>query len=170
MKRALLIVTRYSALRKGEVLGLLWSDILDHKGDCKSAVDIVRQWDDRRGLVALKTKDSSVAYFLAPARAAVKALAAKAKHKPDERVFPVWESKIYEWFIRQQRRLGIKNPETGRPYKFHGLRHSAIREQADKNGLEFASRFARHKNLDTTKIYTERSVEDTVGIMERAIR
>jgi len=168
-RRVMLLTARYSALRKGELLGLVWSDVLDHEGNCKQSVNVVRQWDDRRGVISIKTKDTSVAYLLAPAREAIQRLAGLEKRKPQDRMFPFWESKAYSWFIGLQTKLEIVNPETGHPYRFHDLRHTGIREQADVNGIEFANRFARHKRMDTTKIYTERPVEDTVAIMEKAL-
>lgn len=151
-----MIAARESGLRKGELLGLTWGGILEPGGGIRPTFDVRGQWDDRVGFKRTKTGESRIGYFLPEAVAVLKKL---PKGAPDERVFPFYESAIYEWFVGLQIRLGIKNPETGQEFRWHDLRHSLGTELVHGNGdrgLAIAQAILGHKNIQTTIGYSKK--------------
>ncbi len=155
-RHACLIAARESGLRKGELLGLVWGDILDPQGRVRPSFEVSRQWDDSKGLKSMKVGFGKTGYFLPKAVEVVKKL---PPGKPEERVFPFYESSIYEWFIHLQEELGIKNPATGEEYRWHDLRHSLgtelVHGHGDK-GIALAKEILQHKNVQTTMGYSQK--------------
>lgn len=166
LERVCMIAARESGLRKGELLGLTWGDIVGADGKIQRAFNLRGQWDDILGFKPTKTRVGRRAYFLPRAVDEVSKL---ERGKPAERVFPFYESGIYSWFVALQASLGIKNPETGSPYRWHDLRHSLGKElvhgKGDK-GLTQAARMLGHKNLNTTRGYSEQSDDEFMDEVE----
>jgi integrase len=166
LKYACLIAARESGMRKGELLGLTWSDILDAKGKVRKSFDIRGQWDDTRKFIPTKTKNSRTGYFLPKAVEIVSTLTPGA---PSDRVFPFYESQIYNWFIALQDRLRIKNPQTDHAYRWHDIRHTLgtelVHGHGDK-GLTIAAQILGHKSINTTRGYSQLSDDD---VIERAL-
>lgn len=165
---ACMIAARESGLRKGELLGLTWSDVTGVDGKIRRAFNLRGQWDDIVGFKPTKTKVGRPGYFLPKA---VEVISKLPRGKPAERVFPFYESGIYSWFVDLQRSIGIKNPETGDPYRWHDLRHSLgtelVHGHGDK-GLTLAAKMLGHKSLNTTRGYSELSDDEfmtEVGIL-----
>lgn len=165
--RTVYVVARFSAVRKGELLGLNWSDVLDANGAAKQSCAIRGQWDDRRGFVMTKTSDARLVYFMEEARAAIEKLAKATKDRqPFNRVFSFSEAFVWKWWKRTQKRLGIVNQETNDGFRFHDIRHTALKATANEHGLEMAALQGGHKSLETTRIYTQRTPEETVAILD----
>lgn len=166
LKHACLIAARESGMRKGETLGLTWSDIVDQRGKIRSSFNIRGQWDDTRKFIPTKTKNSRTGYFLPKA---VEVLSHLKPGAPDDRVFPFYESQIYNWFISLQERLKIKNPATNEEYRWHDIRHSLgtelVHGHGDK-GLTIAAQILGHKSINTTRGYSQLSDDD---VIERAL-
>lgn len=165
---SLFIVASWSALRKGELLGLLWSDVLED-GKVRSVVPIRGQWSDGEGFKEMKVGEGKYGYILEPARKALQALFSSAKSEPgfpNVRVWATTEANAWKRFIAVQKRLGIKNPDTGREYRFHDLRHTSIlKTYHATRDLNKARELAGHKSLATTTIYaTERPEEFMEGL------
>lgn len=160
LHHACMIAARESGMRKGELLGLTWGDILDLSGKVKRAFNIHGQWDDVEGFKPTKTRAGRAGYFLPRA---VEVISKLPRGKSADRVFPFFESRIYVWFIDLQKGLGIVNPETGSPYRWHDLRHSLGKElvhgHGDK-GLTTAARMLGHKSLNTTRGYSEQTDDE----------
>lgn len=170
---ALLIVARESALRKGELLGLTWRDVLDHENQVKSSVAVRGQWDDKRGFVETKTGASKLGLLTTAARDAIRSIwnrYRKVKPKLDDRIFPFWESSVWKWFRDLQCDLGVSNPETGRPYRFHDMRHSVGVELVRAGKIQTAQKMLNHKSVNTTMGYAERSAEELLGEVEEVRR
>lgn len=162
LKYACLMTARYSGMRKGELLGITWSDIMDHSGEIKESFDLRGQWDDVEGFKPTKTGAGRTAYFLPEA---LKVLNSLDRGAPEERVFPFWESQIYSWFIGLQERLKVKDPETGEEYVWHGLRHSLGTELVHghgEKGLTTAKEILGHRNVNTTLGYARQSAKDVL--------
>lgn len=162
LEHACLIAARESGLRKGELLGLTWADIVGHDGKLKNSFEIRGQWDDVEGFKVMKVGSGKIGYFMPKA---LPILSKIKRGKPEERVFPFWESEIYNWFIRLQEKIKVKNPETGYPYRFHDCRHSLgtelVHGHGDK-GLAIAAQVLGHSNLNTTRNYSLLSSEDVL--------
>lgn len=167
LRHACLIAARESAMRKGELLGVTWGDIVGPDGKILPAFNLRGQWDDCEGFKATKTAGSRVAYFLPKA---IEVLSKLPRGKPEDRVFPFAESGIYEWFVGLQRKLGIVKPESGYPYRWHEIRHTLLSELVHSGkgdeGLLTAKEIGGHKNIQTTLGY---AVQSPAEIMKKAI-
>lgn len=163
LEYACMIAARESGLRKGELLGLTWRDILDGDGNIKTSFEIQGQWDDVEGFKVMKVGSGKLGYFMPKA---VPVLSKLKKGNPEDRVFPFWESQIYVWFVKLQESLGIKNPETGEEFRWHDLRHSLgtelVHGKGDK-GLMIAAEILGHSNLNTTRGYSRLGAADTLA-------
>lgn len=169
-KWALLIVACYSALRKGELLGLRWRDVLN--GDSiKTSFPLSGQWSDRDQIVVpTKTQESRIGFLLQEARDALMELARLIKNpRVDDWIWPLSEASAWAWLTSLQKRLGINNPDTGRPYRFHDLRHTAaIRVMRTTGDLASVAELLGHSSLETSRIYTQERPEEFVDRLERA--
>lgn len=166
LKHAFLVVARASGLRKGELLGLTWADILDHKGKIKAEIEIRGQWRDRQGFQPTKTRNSRLGYLTEKAKKALEEV--QDSQKNTDRVFPFWNSGIWSWFNQLQRQLRIANPETGYPYRVHDIRHSLGLELAHKKGrLDVAKQMLGHKNIQTTTIYSQPHAGEFLKTVEK---
>lgn len=163
LEHACLIAARESGLRKGELLGLTWADIIGHDGKLKNSFEIRGQWDDVEGFKVMKVGSGKIGYFMPKA---LPVLSKLKRGKPEGRVFPFWESEIYNWFIRLQEKLKVKNPETGEEYRWHDLRHSLgtelVHGHGDK-GLAIAAQVLGHSNINTTRGYSQLSAKDVLA-------
>ena len=167
---ALLLVARETGCRKGELLGLTWRDVLGPDGRARPSVSIRGQWSDREGFKGPKTGNGRVQPFSAAARAALDSVRDRRRaERPDSRVFAMSEASAWRRFVGVQTALGIENPETGFPYRFHDLRHSVGVECARAGRLDLARRMLGHKRLETTMIYAEQTADEILTDYE-AIR
>lgn len=162
---ALLVVTRESALRKGEVLGITNADLVGPDGDIPNEFPLRGQWDDNEGFKPTKTGAARPAYLSDRARQVLRKL---PKGEPTDRVFPFWESAVYRWFIALQKRLGIVNPATGYPYRFHDIRHTLVSELVRAQRIDLAKKLAGHKNYNTTLGYAEMGADEFIAAVAAA--
>ena len=165
---ALLVTARTSAMRKGELLGITWSDVEDGV-KVRSNFPLRGQWDDRGGFKATKTGSGRSAYLLKDARQAIAKLRATEAKKDQlgDRIWPYTEVEAWRWWNTLQRSLKISNPETGRPFRFHDLRHcAAIRTLKRTGKLSDVSELCGHKNPATSQIYTTPRPEDFAKSIE----
>lgn len=172
---AFIIVARETGLRKGEILGLAWGDVLDGNGKVKSSTQIRRQW--RRGEWALpKTRRSRVAVFSKTARQAFEELLTRSRGGDrlgslrERRVFPLSPSGVYTWFIYLQRTLDIKNPETGYEYRVHDIRHTLGSNLVRAGRPDLAQVMLGHKNIETTMLYAQKGTEEILEDLEKVKR
>lgn len=171
-KRALVIVAAQSGLRKGELLGLTWTDVM--KGDeVKQIITLRGQWDDNRGFIPTKTDAGRLAYLLEDSRAALTKVAQVLRKqkalKLDDRVFPYYENYVWSWWVELQKRLKIKNSETGHEYRWHDLRHHAGITTLQATGrLDRVQELLGHKNPATSAIYARERPEEFVAGLEQA--
>ena len=163
----LILVARETGLRKGEILGLMWGDVLDPAGKVKTSIELRGQWDDCRGFIPTKTGASRLAYLT---ETACKAIDTLQRGKSEDRLFPFWESMVWKWFTGLQRRLEIANPATGRPYRFHDIRHSLGYELVRAGRVDLAKKMLGHKNVNTTMGYAEQGAEELLQDLERVRR
>lgn len=168
---SLILVARFAAMRKGEILGLTWGDVLDHEGNARNSFPIRGQWDDVQHFKPTKTVNSRQALMTREAQAAIDRLRtwAVAKGRPcrkTDRIFPITEAGVWKWWVSLQKRLGVANPQTGRPYRFHDLRHTRATELARAKRLDLAQQQLGHKSINTTQIYAMRSAEELIEDME----
>ena len=164
---SLLVAAMSSALRKGELLGVTWGDIMDRK-EIRSNFPLRGQWDDRVGFKETKTDSGRIAYFLAEVREALLALHKHlGKVAAEDRIWPYTEVSAWSRWIVLQKRCKITNPDTRRPYRFHDMRHTAaIRTYRQTKDIQKASVLCGHKNSATTAIYTQQRHEDFVASLE----
>jgi integrase len=172
LHNSMIIVARHTGLRKGELLGLIWSDLIDHDEVLLESVSIMRQWSDaQRRFIPTKTKQSRMGFFLEEAQDALVRLHDWATPERHDRVFPITGTGIYKWFIRAQNQLDVVNPRTGHPYRFHDLRHALATELVRGGRIDLAQKMLGHKNIATTMRYSQQSAEDIIkdvkGIRER---
>lgn len=166
-KHALLVVARETGLRKGEVLGLTWSVVLDHNGAVKNSIELRGQWSDRGGFKPTKSHASRLALLSKEAREVVEKLKDEQDEiKGDDRLFPFWESATYNWFVSLQTRLGITNPDTGSAYRFHDLRHALGSELVRGGRTDLAQKMLGHKNINTTMGYAEQRPDEMLDDLE----
>ena len=169
---SLIMVASRSGMRKGELLGLTWGDVMN--GDeVRASFNLRGQWDDQTGSFrATKTGSGRTAYLLDDAKAALgrwRKEAAKAGSKGPDRVWNVSESTVWSWFTTLQRRLKVANPETGRPYRFHDCRHyAAVSTYRVTGELHRATVLLGHKSPATTMIYAAERPEDYLATLEKA--
>ncbi|MGH9388130.1 MAG: tyrosine-type recombinase/integrase [Vicinamibacteria bacterium] len=181
--RVLLRVARSTGLRKGELLGLTWGDVFEFGNGlenprARQAVTVRGKWSDVGGFELTKTGASRVAYLDAEARAAIELLY-KFSQVADKKagvvevpnpVARIWHlSCAGAWlmFVTLQRKLGIANPATRQPFRFHDLRHSTATEIAQKTGdLALVAQVLGHKSLESSRKYVTRTAGEVVGRLE----
>ena len=165
---SLLVAAASSALRKGELLGVTWGDVEDGR-EIRSNFPLRGQWDDHDGFKETKTDSGRIAFLLKETREAIVAVRrGEAKSEgPADRIWPYTEVQAWKRWVALQRRLGIANPDSRRPFRFHDLRHTAALRALKRNGqLSDASTLCGHKNPATTAIYTQQRPEDFVASLE----
>jgi len=165
------MVARDSGLRKGELLGLTWGDIL-HGESIRTSVNIRGQWDDRVGFKITKTGEAKLGYLLEDSRAVLMRL--YKERRPRDRSVRIWEvseATTWERWVHLQKDLGIANPDTGEPYRVHDLRHTAAHSAYKATGdLTKAQKLLGHKSLATTGIYSQERPEEFVAGLDKARR
>jgi len=167
---SLLVVAAWSGLRKGELLGLTWKDVVD--GDHIAPSFVLRgQWDDRSGTFkATKTGASRSCYLLQAAREALQRFWIRLGHpRGTDRIWPIAESSVWRWFVALQRRARVKNPDTGREYRVHDLRHTAaVRTYRATGDITKATTLLGHRNPATTLIYAQERPEEVARGLDAA--
>lgn len=168
---SLIMVMTRGGMRKGEALGLAWSDVLSD-GNVMPSFELRGQWDDRvHGFIPTKTGSGRRSYLLDEARSALAAHLSDTKKrgvfKMDGRIWEISEAATWRKFVAIQRRLGIKNKETGRPHKVHACRHTcAIRTYRATKDITRAQIMLGHKSPATTQIYAVERPEDFSASIE----
>lgn len=170
LMRSLIICARETGLRKGELLGLEWGDLEDSNGGLRPTIEIRGQWVDGKGFVPTKTRRSRLAYFSRAALAALREYRKSLNGQVTGRIWPISESGVWIAWTDAQKRLGIKNPDTGQPYRFHDLRHTVGLELVRAGRIDLAKRLLGHSRLETTLVYSEQSPEDVLADVERIRR
>lgn len=171
--RAYVVVARESGLRKGEMLGLTWADVLD--GDeIRTSTPIRGQWKDGEGFRPTKTNAGKTGFLLQEARKALEEMLASTGKSGDWRAARIWgvtEARVWGWFTSLQKRLGIRHPDTGRPFRVHDLRHTAaLRTYRATRDLHRSQVLLGHKSINTTAIYAQERPEDFVASLEGALK
>jgi integrase len=141
--KALLIVAADSGMRRGELLGLRWSDV---------ALD--------RGIASLThTKNGSARQVPLTVRAvaALRSLQADGSTSED-RVFPMSAGALEQAWRRLCERAGVSG------LRFHDLRHEAV-SRLFEHGLNVmeVSAISGHRELRMLRRYTHLSAEDLVA-------
>ena len=170
---ALIVTAIESGMRKGELLGLTWGDILDGR-EVRVDIEIRGQWSDQKGgFHPTKTGSVRVAYLLDGSRAALGRLWGSFKKpipKLTDRIWSVSEGAAWARFVALQRSIGVKSPDTGRPYRFHDMRHTAaIRTYKATGDIHRATMLLGHRNPATTMVYTQERPEDFVKGLNSAL-
>ena len=165
-RAAFIRVARASGLRKGELLALTWGDVL-REGRSKGQVDIRGKWKDGEGFQRTKTGVSRPAYFTEDARAALDGLRRTlGTIDLDSRIWPMSCAGAWCFWTKFQRELGISNPETGRPYRVHDLRHHCGVELVAAGKIGLAQQFLGHRSVNSTLKYSVRTAEDVLKEVE----
>jgi integrase len=169
--RSYLVVASRSGMRKGEMLGLTWGDVLDKK-TVRPTISVRGQWDGQIGAFReTKTRQSRTAYLLEDARQALAAYAATVTPNPAERVWNASESGVWRWFKALQKRLKVANPDTGRNYRVHDLRHSAaLRTYRATKDITRAQVLLGHRSPATTQIYAQERPEVFLKTLEDSFK
>ena len=168
-RAALIRVARASGLRKGELLGLTWGDVLKD-GKARSQVDVRGKWKDGKGFEPTKTGVSRPAFFTEDARAAIdglnRSLVRGGPARIGERIWGLSCAGAWSFWTAFQRGLGIANPDTGRPFRFHDLRHTVGVELVGAGKIGLAQQFLGHRSVNSTMKYAVRTAEDVLKEVE----
>lgn len=171
---SLFTVAAWSALRKGELLGVSWSDVLKDSIGIRANFELRGQWSDTEGFKEMKVGEGKNGYLLLPARNSLLAFLPSQRKDPEfprARIWETTEANAWKRFVSVQRRLGIKNPDTGREYRFHDLRHTGILKTYHATGdLNQARELAGHKSLATTTIYSTERPDEYVAKLDAKFR
>ena len=167
-QKTLFLVARYSGMRKSELLGLEWNDVLDPSGKSIRGHSVLRrQWDDKqKKFRSLKTKRPRQIFFLPKAQKALDEYRRVVKPARDSRVFQITGTTAWRWWVQAQKRAKVTNPETGYEYRFHDLRHSLGLEIVRKGKIQLAKKLLGHADVNTTMKYAERTPEDILNELE----
>lgn len=164
-RAALVRVARASGLRKGELLGLTWGDVLKD-GKARSQVDVRGKWKDGSGFEPTKTGVSRPAYFTEDARAALDQLRRVGFRASVDRIWNFSCAGAWSFWVAFQRSIGVANPDTGRPYRFHDLRHTVGVELVAAGKIGLAQQFLGHRSVNSTMKYSVRTAEDVLKEVE----
>lgn len=162
LRHAVLIrVARATGLRKGELLGLTWADVLEG-GRARVDVAVRGKWHDVRGFELTKTGASRKAYLDADARTALEDLAHERAScgtppRSSSRIWPLSCAGAWGMWTRFQRAIGVENPETGEPYRFHDLRHTVGVELVAAGKIGLAQQVLGHRSVNSTMRYATRT-------------
>ncbi len=176
--QTLIVVAYESGMRKGELLGLIWSDLLDRDRKIREVVTLRGQWDDCKGFKPTKTGAGRLVYLGEESLRFLKRYMGwfidtqgGLGLQSDKRVWPLTESGTWSRFTKAQRRLKIQNLETAKPFRFHDLRHSAGVNTLQATGrLDRVQSVLGHKNPATSIIYAQERPEDVAASLKAAFR
>ena len=151
--KAAVLLAAFCGLRRGEVRGLLWGDILESEG----IINVVHNYVDGEGAKGCKCGSSrQVALLDIVSKALNEVKAVSPSTAPESFVLfdlskdtrPISDEVIKDGFVRMLKAIGIDSDEkTRRNLTFHGLRHSFI-TNARMQGLSDAvvQAMAGHKS------------------------
>jgi integrase len=88
------------------------------------------------------------------------------RENPQKKIGEKWQSKSYQKAIKKAFARARKDGKELVEWTSHQLRHSAATEVRKMCGLETASAFLGHADIETTKIYAERAQEEAVKAAE----
>jgi integrase len=166
--RALVTVARETGMRKGEILGLSWGDVW-HDGKPRPVIALRGQWSDSKGFKDAKTGVGRSVLVTKKGREATAEL--RREHPPGvkdtQRMIPMSCAWAWKAWVGCQRLQGIKNPATGRPYRFHDIRHTAAVELVKAGRIDLAQKLLGHKSIATTMKYAERPDEEVLADIEK---
>lgn len=168
----LILLARETALRKGELLGLTWGDVLAEDGSVRAVVVVRGQRTESGRFKVPKADGSRNAFLSVKARKWIAGLLANF-HGHNNRgalLFECSHPYAWEWWTGLQSRLGLSNAATRKPYRFHDLRHTLGTELVKKGRLDLAQKALGHKNPATTMRYAERSPEELGAEIEKTRR
>jgi integrase len=155
----LLRVARATGLRKGELLGLTWGDVLE-AGRSRADVSIRGKWSDVRGFELTKNGTSRKAYLDADARTALEDLYRVQVGGPPRATARIWRlscAGAWAMWTSFQRRIGLENAETGEPFRFHDLRHTVGVELVAAGKIGLAQQVLGHRSINSTMRYATRT-------------
>jgi integrase len=170
--RALVTLARETGMRKGEILGLSWGDVWD-QGKPKRIIALRGQWSDSKGFKDAKTGVGRNVLVSSKGREALAELRREnhAKYLNDtQRMIPMSCAWAWKAWVGCQRLMGIKNPATGRAYRFHDIRHTAAIELVKAGRIDLAQKLLGHKSIATTMKYAERPDEEVLEDIEKTRR
>lgn len=168
--RALITIARETGMRKGEILGLSWSDVW-RDGKPIRVIALRGQWSDVHGFKDAKTGVGRSVMVTECARNAIAELRRESQDtSPNKRIIPQTCSWAWKAWVGFQTLNGIRNKETRRPYRFHDLRHTAAIELVAAGRIDLAQKLLGHKSIATTMKYAERPAEDLLDDIEKTRR
>ena len=156
----LLSLALATALREHELVGLNVGDVMDDNGSARRRVRLrvfKRSSDDLKGqeVVLSATAQAKLEKFFGWKRHQQQSLAADAPLFVSRKGNRLSTRQLRHAFQVWQRRAGLE-----RTFTFHCLRHSAITNIYDATrDIRLAQRFARHKSITSTQLYTHPSDE-----------
>jgi integrase/recombinase XerC len=156
----LLSLALATALREHELVGLNVSDVMDHNGGARRRVSLrvfKRSSDDPRGqeVVLSASAQAKLQKFFGWKRQQQQSMAPDAPLFVSRKGNRLSTRQLRHVFHVWQRRAGLE-----RAFTFHCLRHSAITNIYDATrDIRLAQRFARHKSITSTQLYTHPSDE-----------
>ena len=141
--KALLIVAGDSGMRRGELLGLRWSDLALARGI--ASLSLTKNGSARQVPLTIRSIE------------ALRALSVDASTS-DDRVFPISAGSLEQAWRRLCERAGV----TG--LRFHDLRHEAVSRLFEK-GLNVVevSTISGHRELKMLRRYTHLNADDLVA-------
>jgi integrase len=169
--RTLVTLARETGMRKGEILGLAWGDVWD-QGKPKRVVALRGQWSDSKGFKDAKTGVARKVLVSEKGREAVAELRRSNDETPrdNQRIIPLSCAWAWKSWVGCQKLQGIKNPATGRAYRFHDIRHTAAIELVKAGRIDLAQKLLGHKSIATTMKYAERPDDEVLEDIEKTRR
>jgi integrase len=169
--RTLVTVARETGMRKGEILGLTWGDVWD-QGKPKRVIALRGQWSDSKGFKDAKTGVARTVLVSEKGREAVAELRRSNDETPRDNQRIIGMSCAWAWkaWVGCQKLQGIKNPATGRAYRFHDIRHTAAIELVKAGRIDLAQKLLGHKSIATTMKYAERPDDEVLEDIEKTRR
>lgn len=170
--QTLIVLARETAMRKGEILGLEWRDVLDKDGKAKEVIALRGQWSDRDKFKEWKTGEGREVMMTEKARRKVEVFfrTSALSVKATDRIIEKSESWAWSAWVGFQRVHGVTNPLTKRPYRFHDIRHTAAVELVSAGRIDLAQKLLGHKSIVTTMRYATRPAEEVLADIEKTRR
>jgi integrase len=161
----LILTARETGLRKAELLGLMAGDVRAPDGSIREVVPIRGQRNDHGHFVATKSRRPRNAFLSPACREWIAALL-------DARPGLTWLFSYSHAYVSAawrilQRAAGVKNPATGRPYRFHDLRHTYALDLVRKGAIDLAREALGHSDPKTTMRYAERTPEEIAAAINK---
>lgn len=170
--RVLVVLARETGMRRGEIIGLTWGDVMNGS-EVRKVVRLRGQWSDKKGVGFKESKTGEGRQVLVTEKA--RRIVQELRKESPGRVLGnrmiamsgAWAWRAWTGF---QKYYGIKSPETKRPYRLHDLRHTAAIELVKKGRIDLAQKLLGHRSIATTLKYAERPGEELLEDIEKTRR